>query len=154
MVCLDEVFGGGILSIPSFGGHKRGNCKPRSIEDEETKEKNLCHNLKSVLWTEELWPCRHILWEKRRVQNSLQLLLLTQRGKRDMEEKKIPLSPDRSRSCREKNPPLFYFYVHCLSLPTAVIDETLYSDLMDDKPPYGFVFLLEIHTNNGCLVGI
>ena len=55
---------------------------------------------------------------------------------------------------QRKNPPLFYFYVHCLSLPTAVIDETLYCDLMDDKPPYGFVFLLEIHTNNGRLVGI
>ena len=29
-----------------------------------------------------------------------------------------------------------------------------YSDLMDGRPPYGFVFLLEIHANNGCLVGI
>jgi hypothetical protein len=55
---------------------------------------------------------------------------------------------------QRKNLPLFYFYVHCLSLPTVVIDETPYSDLMDGKPPYGFVFLLEIHTNNGRLVGI
>ena len=55
---------------------------------------------------------------------------------------------------QRKNPPLFYFYVYCLSLPTAVIDEPPYSDLMDGKLPYGFVFLLEIHANNGCLVGI
>ena len=29
-----------------------------------------------------------------------------------------------------------------------------YSDLMDGRPPYGFVFLLEIHANHGCMVGI
>ena len=38
---------------------------------------------------------------------------------------------------QRKNPP-FYFYVHCLSLPTAIIDEAPYSDLMDGKATLRF----------------
>ena len=39
---------------------------------------------------------------------------------------------------QRKNPPSFYFYVHCLSLPTAIIDEAPYSDLMDGKATLRF----------------
>jgi hypothetical protein len=66
--------------------------------------------------------------------------------------KEYPLFSRQIEKLQRKNLILFYFYVHCLSLPTAVIDEPPYSDLMDGKPPYGFVFLLEIHAKNGCLV--
>jgi hypothetical protein len=52
--------------------------------------------------------------------------------------KENPRFSGQIEKLQRKNLPLFYFYVHCLSLPTTVIDEPPYSDLMDGKATLWF----------------